>query len=348
MNRRWSILCAGDNFISPELMADSVRGSVGEGCDIRLYRTNWPIDPSRFSDDIREWAGDQAELSDAALDAEIIVTHNAPIGRLLLDRARLLKLVACCRGGPANVDVGVATSRGVTVVNAPGRNAEATAEFAVALLLAGVRRIAEASATMRTGGWDRSFYKYDRAGMELSSRTLGVVGLGRVGRKVATILAAFGGRVLAFDPYTTPAEFEASGAESVELGELLDRSDIVTVHARLSAETRHLLNDAAFSRMKPGAYFVNTARGGLVDYDALAAHLRSGHLSGAALDVFPEEPLPPEHPLRQFPNILMTPHIAGATKEAAYRGASEVAEDVGRYCRGEPMLHVFNQVVLTR
>jgi D-3-phosphoglycerate dehydrogenase len=226
------------------------------------------------------------------------------------------------------------------VVNAPGRNAEATAEFAVGLLLAGVRRIADASAVMRSGGWDRSFYRYDLAGIELFEKTLGVVGLGRVGRRVATILSGFGGEVLAFDPYAPPEEFQAARATSVELAELLDRSDVVTIHARLSTETRHLFNDAAFSQMKLGAYFVNTARGDLVDYDALANQLRSGHLSGAAFDVFPEEPLPTDHPLRQLPNVLMTPHVAGATKEAARRGATEVAEDVARYCRGEALLHV--------
>lgn len=339
-DRQWTVLCAGDTFISPELMEGAIGSSIGQENHFVRYRTDWPFEPSQFSEDIAEWSGNQAEVAELAVDAQIIVTHNAPIGRLVFEKASRLELVACCRGGPLNVDLRIAESRGVTVVNAPGRNAEATAEFTVGLLLTGLRRIADGSAVMRAGDWDRGFYSYANAGIELDGQTVGVIGFGKIGRRVAAILSAFGSNILVFDPYVTPEQVRSIGATKATLHELLSRSDVVTLHARHTPETHHLIDDSALRALKPGAYLVNTARGGLLDYDALLSHLKSGHVAGAALDVFPAEPLPPDHELRRLPTVILTPHIAGATKQAATRAANEIAVDVGHYCRGEPLLHV--------
>jgi D-3-phosphoglycerate dehydrogenase len=336
------VLCAGDGFISAELLAGSVAKQIGRDHTYVLHQSIWPFEPSRNSDDVSEWSGDPIEIAELATNAEILVTHHAPVGRFLLDKATRLELVGCCRGGAANVNVPLAAERGITVVNSPGRNAQATAEFTIGLLISGLRGIVEGSSTMRAGTWDRRYYNFSDAGSELGGKTVGLVGLGQVGRKVATILSAIGASVLVYDPYVSNGDIQSAGAKPSSLGELLSGSDVVSLHARLTRETRNLVDSEALGAMKSGAYVVNTARGGLLDYDALVRQIKSGHISGAALDVFPEEPLPLDHELWRLPQVTMTPHIAGASKEAALRGANEVAEDVGRYCRGEPLSHAIS------
>jgi D-3-phosphoglycerate dehydrogenase len=333
--RHWTVLCAGDTFISPELLAEALAREIGPGSEFLMHRSKWPCETMKNSDDVMEWAGDPAEVAQLAARAEIVVTHVAPIGRLLFDSAPHLELVGCCRGGPVNVNLEVAAARGIPVVTSPGRNAQATAEFTVGLLLAGLRRIVDGSASMRAGNWDGGIYSYTQAGREIGEGTVGVVGFGRVGRRVAAILSSFECPVLVFDPFASPDDIRAAGCIPVNFEELLGRSDIVTLHARLSSETRNLISDTALGQMKPGSYLVNTARGGLLDYDALATHIATGHLAGAALDVFCEEPLPALHPLWRLPQVTMTPHIAGATKSTAIRAANEVAKKIGEFCRGE-------------
>jgi D-3-phosphoglycerate dehydrogenase len=339
VGRHWTVLCAGDTFISPELLVEALLPQVGEDSEFLLHRSAWPYDPMRTSDDVFESVGDADEVAELAVRAEIVVTHAAPIGKLLFDKAPRLELVGCCRGGPVNVNLKAAAARGIPVVTSPGRNAQATAEFTVGLLLAGLRRIVDGSESMKAGNWDGGLYSYAQAGTEIGESTVGVIGFGRVGRRVATILRSFGCRVLVSDPFATLEEIRTAGGSPATIDELLTRSDIVTLHARLGAETYHLIGSHALGRMKKNAYLVNTARGGLLDYDALVTHVQDGHLSGAALDVFPEEPLPATHPLWRLPQITMTPHIAGATKACAVRAAEEVATKVGQYCRGEASIN---------
>jgi D-3-phosphoglycerate dehydrogenase len=253
--------------------------------------------------------------------AGLIVRSGTRVDAELLDAADALEVIGRAGVGLDNIDLALATRRGVAVLNAPAGNTISTTELAFGLLLAAARRIPAADRSVREGAWDRR----GLAGMQLCGHTLGVVGMGRIGSEMARRARAFGLGVLAYDPYVESERAEELGVRMVELEELLARSDFVTLHLPLTDETQGLLDAARIDRMRPGAILVNAARGGLVDEAALAAALRSGHLAAAALDVFETEPLPAEHPLRDAPNLVLTPHIGASTPEAQARVAVEIA-----------------------
>jgi len=210
-------------------------------------------------------------------------------------------------------------------------------------MLAAMRRIPEAHGSLSSGQWRGDFYAYEECGVELDGSTVGLVGFGAIGRRVARVLAAFGAEVLVYDPFVDAAAIEEAGGSSAELGDLLERSRVVSLHARLSSDTRGMIGAHEISRMPQGAMLVNTARGGLLDYEALCDALEAGHLGAAALDVYPEEPVPENSRLLETPRLVLSPHIAGATKETAQRAARIAAEEVGRYVRGEQLVNVINR-----
>jgi D-3-phosphoglycerate dehydrogenase len=270
----------------------------------------------------------------------------APFTKHVFAGAPELKLVSVCRGGPVNVDLTAANEAGVAVTFTPGRNAAAAAEFAVGLILAGMRRIATASAELLGGTWRGDYYAYDQAGIELEGTTVGLVGYGAIGSRVARVLVAFGARVLVHDPYADTEKVTADGAELVELDDLLRRSFVVSLHARLTEQTRHLIDASKLALLPEGAVLVNSARGGLLDYGPLPEALRSGRLGALALDVYDVEPPPADWALRDAPNVIATPHLAGASRQTAERAAKIVAAEVGRYARGERPVHLANPEVL--
>ncbi|MBO0804027.1 MAG: 2-hydroxyacid dehydrogenase [Nocardiopsaceae bacterium] len=328
------VLCAGDEFISPEMLAGAVRKQV-DGAEIVTHASRWPSEPWEQGDEIAEFAGDADEIAGLARGADLLVTHLAPVTERVLAAAEGLRAIAVCRGGPVNVNADAAARRGVPVLNLPERNARAVAEFAVGILIAGQRNIARSHAAMREGRWSGELYRYDQAGPEIAGRTVGIVGLGQVGTRVASLLRPFGVRLLACDPYVDPDVATERGAELISLDALCERSHVVTLHARLTGETRQLIGAAALGRMRDGAYLVNTARGALVDEPALIAALRSGHLSGAALDTYAREPLPADSPLLTMEQVLTVSHLAGASRDVAERAARRIGAQVGRFLRGE-------------
>ncbi len=307
--------CAGDQFISAALLGGAAREVLGEGLDLVEVSSGWPDVPFGEIDGVREACGDPAELAEAAAGSDLLLTHLAPVTARVLEAAGPgLRLVGVTRGGPVNVDLAAATRLGVPVAYLPGRNLGAVAEFVVAAMIATMRNIGVGSRGMAEGRWDGSFFRYERCGPELRAATVGLVGLGAIGRRVAELVGAFGATVLAHDPY---AERAPAGVRVVDLDELLAASDVVSVHARLTRETTGMFGAAAFAAMRPGACFVNTARGELVDEAALAAALDRGHLRAAALDVFSPEPPGPDSPLAGRPDVLATPHLAGSSRQVA-------------------------------
>jgi D-3-phosphoglycerate dehydrogenase len=296
---------------------------------------------------VREYAGDEDEIAGLVRAADLMVTHLAPVTERVLSAAGRLRLVATARGGPVNVDVPAATRHGVPVLNLPGRNARAVAEFTVGLLIAGQRNIARSHARMRQGEWTGELYRYAEAGPELAGRTVGLIGLGQIGTRVAGLLRPFGVRLLACDPYVAPGAAAEHGAELAGLAPLCRGSDVISLHARLTGETREMINTRTLGWMRPGAYLVNTARGELVDEAALVEALRSGHLSGAALDTYATEPLPAGHPLLAMPQVLAVSHLAGASKDVAVRAARGIAADAARFVRGERPQHCVNPAALS-
>jgi D-3-phosphoglycerate dehydrogenase len=340
------VLCAGDAFITPETFVEALRPELDADTVFATHASRWPTEPWYATGEVREAAGDEDEIAEAVREADVLVTHLAPVTPRVLTGADRLRLVATPRGGPTNVDLEAATKHGVAVVNLPGRNARAVAEFTVGVLISGRRNIARSHARMRGGEWTGDLYRYDEAGPELAGSTVGLVGLGQVGSRVADLLRAFGVHLLACDPYVDPDVASERGVELVGLDELVARSDVVSLHARLSDETRGMIDADVLGRVKPGAYLVNTARGELLDEDALVDALRSGRLSGAALDVYVTEPPDPDHPLLALPQVLTVSHLAGASTDVAHRAARRMADEVGRFVRGEPLAHCLNPEVL--
>ncbi|RWK63102.1 2-hydroxyacid dehydrogenase [Mesorhizobium sp.] len=341
MRRKIAII--GDRFMLPEVFREKIEKACGDNLDIRTLEAAWPDEPMEFGnaalglDKVKEYFGDPDEVVDFIGDAEIFVTQLAPLSETMMQRLPTLKLVAVSRGGPINIDMAAARAHGITVVNVPGRNASAVAEFTIGAILAETRLIRVGHEALRKGEWRGDLYRADRTGRELNEMTVGVIGYGNIGTKVVRLLRAFGCRILVTDPYVQlSAEDRNDGVELVALDDLLSRSDVVTLHPRVTEETRGLINKDTFARMKPGVIFVNTARGPLVDYDALYDALVSGHIGSAMLETFAVEPVPADWPLLQLPNVTLTPHIAGASVRTVTYAAEQAAEEVRRFIAGLP------------
>ena len=255
----------------------------------------------------------------------LVVRSATKVTRELLDRAEKLRVVGRAGVGIDNVDMDAATNRGVLVMNTPGGNAVSVAEHTFALLLALARGVPQSNAAIHAGRWEKT-----SSGMELRGKTLGLVGLGRVGSEVARRARALEMTVLAFDPYVTPAAARELEVELIPFEDLLKRSDVISLHTALSPATEKIINAAALAQMKKGARLINCARGELIDEVALAEALRSGHLAGAAVDTFAEEP-PKNSPLLGLPNLIATPHIAGSTAEAQEEVGTLIAQQVRDY-----------------
>lgn len=333
----------GDHFMLPSIFEEELHKAVDKEMEIRSWEQDWPDSPMEHGyavegmDGLKEYMGSADEVVDFVGDAEILVTQLAPMSRTMFERLPLLKFIAVTRGGPVNIDMKAAKDHGVLVVNTPGRNASAVAEFAIGGILSETRKIREGHEALRKGDWRGDLYRADSAGRELNELTVGVVGYGNIGTKVVRLLRAFGARVLVNDPYVQlSADDLKDGVEQVSLETLLTESDVITMHPRVTEETKKMIGAKEFAKMKPGTIFVNTARGPLVDYDALYDALSSGHLGGAMLETFAVEPVPQDWPLLQLPNVTLTPHIAGASIRTVRYAAEQAAEEVRRFLAGKP------------
>ncbi|GAA2354283.1 2-hydroxyacid dehydrogenase [Nonomuraea africana] len=334
------VLAAGDHFVLNRLFAEALQG-VGD-LELSELTLPWPVEPFGPVAEVREASGTEEDLIEALRGVEICVTQMAPLTERVLAASPGLRLFCVGRGGPVNANLEAATRHGVAVCYAPGRNATATAEHTMGMILAAIRRVPATHGELVAGVWRGDYYTYDSVGPELEGATVGLVGYGAIGRKVARMLGGFGAKVLVFDPY---AEEDGLAERVSSLEELLSRSLVVSLHARATPETAGLIDADRLAAMPRGSVLVNCARGSLVDYEAVCDALESGRLFAAAFDVFPEEPLPKDSRLRTAPNVVMTPHLAGASKETAGNAARIVAAEVGRYLRGEPLAHCANPEV---
>jgi len=269
-----------------------------------------------------------ALTDDLLADAEAIIVRSATrVTPEVMGKVPKLRVVGRAGVGVDNVDVEAATERGIVVMNTPSGNTISTAELTFSMLMALARKIPQAHMSMKSGEWDRKAF----AGTELSGKTIGILGMGRIGSQVARRAIAFGMRVLAFDPYLSMSKARALQVELLELDGIYERSDFITVHMPLSDETRDMLDADAFSKMKDGVCVVNCARGGIINEADLVAAVKSGKMAGAALDVYDAEPLPEDAELRELPQVIMTPHLGASTKEAQESVGLEVAEAVTDY-----------------
>jgi D-3-phosphoglycerate dehydrogenase / 2-oxoglutarate reductase len=326
------VLLAGDHFVLPELLRSAIDEALpANDFEYSALTLPWPVVPFGQVAEVDEASGTEDELIEALCGVEICVTQMAPLTARVLASADALKLICVTRGGPINVNLKVAAARGIEVCPAPGRNATATAEHTVALMLAVLRRLPARHSSILAGEWRSDYYMFSEAGFEIEGSTVGLVGFGAVGKRVARIVAGFGASVSVYDPF---AKLEGAGdgmTQTKTLEELFGASKIVSLHARLTEDSRGMIGARQLALMPRGSILVNAARGGLVDYGAVCDALESGHLFGAAFDVFDSEPLPAQSRLRTAPNLVMTPHLAGATKETAFRAARIAAAHIGRY-----------------
>jgi D-3-phosphoglycerate dehydrogenase len=247
-----------------------------------------------------------------------------------------LRVVGRAGVGVDNIDTDACKALGIAVVNAPTAATNAVAELAFAMMLGLARHVARADGSMRRGEWEKKAF----LGSELRGKTLGLVGIGRIGGRVAELSKAFGMSVLAYDPYVPHEKARAMGVEKRErLEEVLSGSDVISIHVALTPETRHLIGERTLQHTRKGALLVNISRGQVIDTAALVKSLKSGHLGGAGLDVFEEEPLPREHELRSLPNVVLTPHVGASTREAQDAAGQMAAEQVVKVLRGEKAEH---------
>jgi D-3-phosphoglycerate dehydrogenase len=272
----------------------------------------------------------------------LIIRSSVRVGAGLLAAAFRLKVIGRAGVGLDNVDIDAASLRGAIVMNTPLANTMATAEHTMAMLLALCRHVPQANASIRAGQWTRSQF----LGVQLYRKTLGIVGLGRVGTRVAQRAQAFGMEVIAFDPYISDDVARELKVTLVDLDELLTRSDFISLHAALTPETRGLINAQAIARMKPGVRLVNCARGALIGEVAMIDALHSGQIAGVALDVYSDEPIPADSPLRSLPNVVLTPHIAASTVEAQRDVGAQIVDQVLAALRGEDFRNAVNMPVV--
>jgi D-3-phosphoglycerate dehydrogenase len=329
------ILAVGDHFIPASAYVEALSAADEVAFDIRTVEWSGDKAQQHEAQQLMERHGPDAvavptEVVDAVGDAEVMVLHFAPVPAAVMDAGPKLRAVMVARSGLQNVDIAAATARGVAVAPVHGRNASAVAELAIGLMLSEARAIARADASVKSGGWRKDF---GGPGREVGGSTVGLVGFGHVGRALAQRLRGFDVRLLVSDPYVEPSVLDEYGATAAELDTLFRESDFVHVLARLTPETERLIRAEHFALMKPTAYFINTARSRVVDYDALYAALAERRIAGAGLDVFDEEPLPVDSPWRRLDNVTITTHFGGDTTTTISRSAELVAQAVRELLR---------------
>src|SRR5579884_3158746 len=273
----------------------------------------------------------------------LVVRSETKVTADILEAAQKLKIIGRAGVGVDNIDVPAATHKGIVVVNSPEGNTLAAAELAVALLLALARKIPQADASLRAGKWERKKF----VGTQVYGKTVGVLGLGKIGRSVAERMKSFEAEVIAYDPFATAESARRIGVELVSLDDLYKHSDFLTIHVPLSSETRGMIGAEQLAKMKDGVRIINCARGGIIDEPALAEAIQSGKVAGAALDVFTKEPPEPDNPLLSLPENVLTPHLGASTEEAQINVAIDVAEQIADVLQGRPARSAVNLPALS-
>lgn len=324
-------LAVGDMLISP-VYFDKILENCGLFEEYRSLSWKENEDKKEARNTIRqiETLGSRAympteEILEAVSDVEVLAIHLCPVPRELIEKAKHLKYILTCRGGVENIDLEAAREKGIIIINCPGHNAYAVAEITIGLILCEMRNISRANRALVSGMW-REEYPNSEKIMELRSCKIGIIGFGTIGRLVAERLRAFGSEILVNDPFVPVEEIEKLGYCSVEKERLLEEADVVTLHGRIGPGDPPIIGAEELKRMKDTAYLVNTARAVLVDMDALYEALKARTIRGAAIDVYPSEPLPADYPFFGLDNVTLTNHRGGATIESYVRAPEMISE----------------------
>lgn len=276
-------------------------------------------------------------------DIPILVVEADFLQREVFEKATNLKFLGVCRADVVQIDVSAATEHGVLVVNTPARNATAVAELTIGLMLSLLRKIPAAHNMVTSGKWvDPTDAYFHMRGSELGGKTVGIIGFGAIGQQVTKRLRAFESNVLAYDPYVSAEMMNKLGAAKTELDALMEKSDIISIHCTTTAETAGLVNASRLALMKPTAYLVNAASAYVIDEEAMVKALRERHIAGAAFDVYKNWPVKPNDPILKLDNVVLTPHIGGATDESVARHSQMIADDIERFLNGERPKNLVN------
>lgn len=351
MPKKLKCVLLGDAMISGDefkLAAQKYLSDFIGNLQVGDWESDWPTLQARRLE--VEKKGPEIEVVDDLIkaegkDAELLAGLFVPISSKVFDAMPKLRIAGVSRAGLENVNVKEATKRGVLVFNIEGRNAEAVSDFAVGLMLSECRNIARAHFAIKNGKWRKEFSNSSWV-PELKGKNVGIVGFGYIGRLVAQKLSGFGVNRLVFDPFVNPEDVRAAGCSPVDKETLFKDSDFVTLHARMSESTKHMVDEKELALMKPTAYLINTARAGLVNEKALIAALQENRIAGAGLDVFLDEPLHPDSAFLTLDNVTLSTHIAGTTKEALTRSPEILLEDIAKLLKGENPRFVINKDVL--
>lgn len=340
------LLAIGDKFISKQVMAEGLEG-LGE-YGIQVSAREWEhenLEMLQKDNLLVEQNGPEAvelpeKLTEGIEQYDILVVQFTPVSKKLIEKAKNLKLICVLRGGTENIDYEYAASKGISVLNTPGRNARAVAEFTMGMILSEIRNIARSHAALKNGQWRKDFPNSGSV-PELYNKTVGLVGFGYIGHLVAGYLRAFGCNVMAYDPFVKGS---IEGVKLVELDYLLKNADIVSVHARLTEDTYHMIGEKEVNMMKPTAVLINTARSGLVDQKSVEKALKERRIMGAALDVFDVEPIPESDMILQLDNATITSHMAGSTRDAFTNSPKLMKDIIIRIIKKDSKLPVINGV----
>lgn len=345
------ILIAGDDFIPAFLFQKSLEerlSNIVKDLEFRAFDIGLEGIPRKKLPDVKEYWGRPQDLIKRIKDIEILIVSFAPVTKQVIAAGKKLRLIGCSRGGPVNVNIEAATSRGIPVLYTPGRNADAVSDFTFGLILALVRNIPKAELFVRSGKWKSS--KEDTfekpTGPELTGRTIGIIGFGEVGSRVGIRATGFKMNILVYDPYIPKEKVERIGGKMVDLKTLMTESDIITLHLRLPLGVKGFIGAEQLAWMKKTAYLINTSRGAAIDEKALYNALKKRQIAGAALDVYEKEPISPNNPLLRLDNVILTPHVAGISTDIPLRSCRMLAEDVEKFLKGEKPLHIINPSVL--
>ena len=311
------------------LIADNVH----PGCDEVFINEGFDV--------VRALGKTEDELAELVNEFDGMVVRSAvKVRRPLIEKMDRMKIIGRAGAGVDNIDVDAATEQGVLVMNTPGGNTISAAEHTVAMILALCRKIPLANQSLQNAEWNRKAF----VGTELFEKTVGIVGLGRIGREVAKRLRAFDTTVIGFDPMLSSEAIKDAGVEPVDLDTIITRSEILSLHLPLNDTTRGMIGVRELALMKPGSFVINCARGGVVDEQALLSSLEAGHTKGAGLDVFEQEPLEFPSQLINHPNVVATPHIAASTGEAQKRVALTIARQIALFLKGEKASGFVNSI----
>jgi len=340
-----NILFLGDYFLTKDVMLEALERFLGNAhinFNFDSIVCKWPYKQFENNGDIKEFIDIGNELSNKIKDKDVIITHIAGLKKYHIEKAESLKIIGCTRSRPVNIDLKATFEKRIPIVYAPGRSTSSVVEFTIGLIINLRRKIIESHNALKNGIWDCKYFTYKLSPLPLYKQIIGLIGFGNIGRQIIRVFKTFGCTVLVFDPYVKEEIItKERGRKVFKIGDLIKQSDIISIHARPKENGKRLIGNDELNKMKKNAILINTARGSLIDYNALYVALKNHRIAGAALDTFETEPLDPLNKLLELDNVIVTPHIAGSTRDTSNIAAELVAKGIRDLIIGKIPFNIF-------